>query len=195
VELTPIVLEGSHVRLEPLRRDHIPGLCEIGLDPELWRWTAATARTGEEMTAYVESALVQQAEGHCLPFATLERSSRRIVGTTRLGNWQPQHRRVEIGWTLVARAWQRTAINTEAKLLMLRHAFGPLAVNRVELKTDALNEISRRAIERLGAKQEGILRQHVVTWTGRVRDTVFYGIVREEWPEVEARLVRSLGSR
>jgi RimJ/RimL family protein N-acetyltransferase len=140
------------------------------------------------MAKYVESALGWQRDGHSLPFATLERASSRVVGTTRFGNYDAEHRRIEIGWTLVARAWQRTAINTEAKLLMLRHAFERLDLLRVELKTDALNTPSRRAIERLGAVQEGILRQHVVTWSGRVRDTVYYSVIRQEWPAVEARL-------
>jgi RimJ/RimL family protein N-acetyltransferase len=179
---------GAHVRLEPLGPHHVAGLCEVGLDPDLWRWTASAVRTPEEMAAYVEQALAWQKEGHSLPFATLESVTGRVVGTTRFGNWVPDHRRIEIGWTMVARAWQRTAINTEAKLLMLRHAFANLDLNRVEFKTDAMNEISRRALERLGAKEEGVLRNHVVTWTGRVRDTVYYSIVRDEWPQVEARL-------
>lgn len=192
---TASALEGSHVRLEPLSREHLPGLCESCLDPELWRWTSTAARTPEEMERYVETALAWQREGHALPFATLERSTGRIVGTTRFGNYAPEHRRVEIGWTTVARPWQRSAINTEAKLLMLRFAFAELGVDRVEFKTDALNATSRAAIARLGAREEGTLRSHMVTWTGRVRDTVYYSVLRAEWPEVEARLVSRLARR
>jgi RimJ/RimL family protein N-acetyltransferase len=187
-----VVLEGRHVRLEPLAQRHVSALCEVGLDPELWRWTASAVRDAGEMARYVDTALEWQRGGHSLPFATVERATNRVVGTTRFGNYDPEHRRIEIGWTLVARAWQRTAINTEAKLLMLRHAFERLDLLRVELKTDALNTRSRQAIERLGAVQEGILRQHVVTWSGRVRDTVCYSVIHDEWPAVEARLLNLL---
>lgn len=195
MELTPIVLDGAVVRLEPLTPEHLPGLCAVGLDAELWRWTAAVVRTPDEMAAYVETALAWQRERHCLPFATIDRASGRVVGTTRFGNFDGGHRRVEIGWTFVAPAWQRTPINTEAKFLMFHHAFEALGLNRVELKTDVRNEASRRAIRRVGAKEEGILRSHVVTATGRIRDTVFHSVIREEWPEVRERLLGLLARR
>ena len=115
-----------------------------------------------------------------------------VVGSTRLGALALAHRRAEIGWTWIARPWQRTAINTEAKLLMLRHAFGPLGCQRVELKTDARNERSRAAMRRIGAVEEGTLRKHMITARGHVRDTVYYSITDEEWPTVEARLVTRL---
>ena len=133
-------------------------------------------------------ALDPQAERTSLPFVTIERSSGRIVGSTRFGSYDPLNRRIEIGWTWLARAWQRTATNTEAKYLMLTHAFERLGCVRVELKTDVLNLPSRKAMTRIGAKEEGILRKHTLMWTGRYRDTVFYSILDEEWPQVKARL-------
>jgi len=136
----------------------------------------------------MESALRLQAERSSLPFVTIERSSGRIVGSTRFGNYDPLNRRIEIGWTWLAGAWQRTATNTEAKYLMLTHAFERLGCVRVELKTDVLNLPSRKAMTRIGAKEEGILRKHTLMWTGRYRDTVFYSILDAEWPQVKARL-------
>jgi len=168
--------------------EHQAGLTAIGLDPEIWRLTVAVVRTPEEMRSYMESALRLQAEGSSLPFVTIERSSARIVGSTRFGNYDPLNRRIEIGWTWLARAWQRTATNTEAKYLMLTHAFERLGCVRVELKTDVLNLPSRKAMTRIGAKEEGILRKHTLMWTGRYRDTVFYSILDAEWPQVKARL-------
>ncbi|MBR9988491.1 MAG: PhzF family phenazine biosynthesis isomerase [Gemmatimonadetes bacterium] len=173
-------LEGKHVRLEPLGREHIPALTDIGLDPDLWRWTVTQVGTPQAMADYVESALNDRALGRALPFATLDRATGRVVGCTRFGSIDRHHRRVEIGWTWVGRRWQRTSINTEAKFLMLRHAFDVLDCIRVELKTDALNERSRNAIRRLGATEEGTLRNHMVTDSGRVRDTVYYSIVAED---------------
>jgi len=168
--------------------EHHAGLTAIGLDPEIWRLTVAVVRTPEEMQSYMESALRPQAERTSVPFVTIERSSARIVGSTRFGNYDPLNRRIEIGWTWLAQAWQRTATNTEAKYLMLTHAFERLGCVRVELKTDVLNLPSRKAMMRIGAKEEGILRKHTLMWTGRYRDTVFYSILDAEWPRVKARL-------
>src|SRR5206468_2142702 len=177
MEIRPVVLEGRVVRLEPLSMDHHAALCEVGLDPQLWRWTHSLVRTNEEMARYIQATLDAQAQGRELPFATCERASGRVVGSTRFGNIDRANRRVEIGWTWIAGPWQRTAVNTEAKYLMLRHAFEQWGCVRVELKTDVLNEASRRAILRLGAKEEGLLRQHMITATGRLRDTVYYSIL------------------
>jgi N-acetyltransferase len=188
VPADPAALEGEHVRLEPLSPDHLPALLEVGLDEEIWRWTGTAARTPEEMRAYVAAALEERDRGSAIPFATVERRSGRVVGSTRFGNIDPANRRVEIGWTWVAPPWQRTAVNTGAKYLMLRLAFEHWGCIRVELKTDVLNERSRRAIRRLGATEEGVLRQHMITSTGRVRDTVYYSILAAEWPRVRAGL-------
>lgn len=178
------------VRLTPLSLGHVDALAEVLLDPELWMWTISHLESRDDLRRYVSEAIRGWERGHALPFATIERASGRIVGTTRFGAWAPEHRRVEIGWTTVARPWQRTGINTEAKLLMMTHAFETLRCARVELKTDALNRQSRTAIQRLGATEEGILRQHAVTATGRVRDTVYYSVLESEWPAVKARLQR-----
>ena len=188
-------LEGRVVALEPLSLAHVPALCEVGLDPELWRWTASRVRTADELRAWVEEALAQQARGSAIPFATVERASGCVVGSTRLANIEPVHRRAEIGWTWVAGAWQRTAVNTEAKLLLMAHAFETLGCVRVELKTDALNARSRSAIARLGAVEEGTLRRHMITESGRVRDTVYFSVIAEEWPTVKAALQSRLDGR
>jgi len=186
--LEPVTLERAFVRLEPMTMAHHAGLTAIGLDPDIWRLTVANVRTSEAMRGYMEAALRLQTEGSSLPFVTIERSSDQIVGSTRFGNYDPINRRIEIGWTWVAKAWRRTATNTEAKYLMLKHAFERLGCVRVELKTDVLNLTSRNAMMRIGAKEEGILRKHTLMWTGRYRDTVFYSILDEEWPQVKAHL-------
>jgi RimJ/RimL family protein N-acetyltransferase len=178
----PVVLEGRLVRLEPLEEGHLADLCEVGLDPELWRLTVTSIQSADDMRRYVREALDQAKRGDSLPFATIERSSGRVAGSTRFGNVDRTNRRVEIGWTWLGREFQRTGINTEAKYLMLKHAFETLGCIRVELKTDVLNQQSRTAILRIGAKEEGILRSHMITETGRVRDSVYYSILAEEWP-------------
>lgn len=192
--VAPIVLEGRHVRLEPLREDHLAGLAAVGLDEELWRWIPTPVRTVDEMAAYIATALREQAQGVSLPFALVERKTGRPVGSTRYGNIDCTHHRVEIGWTWVARDWQRTAINTETKYLLLKHAFETLGCMRVELKTDSLNERSRAAILRIGAQQEGIFRNHMITASGRIRHTVYFSILDSEWPAVKARLEARLNS-
>jgi RimJ/RimL family protein N-acetyltransferase len=187
-----VILEGAQVRLEPLTLAHHAALCEVGLDPELWQWIPYRATTAEEMLAYIQSALKDQAAGTAQPFATVERSTGRVIGSTRYMNIDVTNRRREIGATWIAKPWQRTALNTEAKYLMLRHAFETLDCIRVELKTDALNQKSRNAILRIGAKEEGTLRRHVVTWTGRVRDSVYFSVLDSEWPQVKAALEAKL---
>lgn len=188
MEIRPVTLEGDHVRLEPLTMGHHAALWEIARDHELWRWTASDIRSPEDLTRYMETALAEQAAGRALPFATVAKSRGHAIGSTRFGNLEPVNRRAEIGWTWLGGAWQRTAVNTEAKLLMLTHAFERWGCIRVELKTDALNQASRAAIARLGAKEEGTMRHHIITQTGRVRDTVYYSILEEEWPSIKARL-------
>jgi RimJ/RimL family protein N-acetyltransferase len=188
MKVEPVVLEGEFVRLEPLRMEHHAALTEVALDPELWRWTGASVVAAADLKRYMEHALAERDAGRALPFATIAKSVGKPVGSTRFGNIDPRNRRVEIGWTWLGRAWQRTALNSEAKLLMLRHAFETLGCIRVELKTDVLNQQSRAAISRLGAKEEGVMRKHLITERGRVRDTVYYSIVDDEWPAVKARL-------
>jgi RimJ/RimL family protein N-acetyltransferase len=191
----PVTLSGEFVRLEPLALAHVPALVEVGLDEEIWRWMVSQVRTPEDMLAYVESALSLAAAGEALPFATVERASGRVIGSTRFGNIDRANRRVEIGWTWLGRAWQRTAANTEAKLLMLRHAFETLGCLRVEFKTDALNARSRAALLRIGATEEGTFRRHMVTESGRIRDSVYFSIIDTEWPAVRESLERRLRRR
>jgi RimJ/RimL family protein N-acetyltransferase len=184
----PVTLEGQYVRLEPLSLAHHAQLCEVGLDEELWRWIPQAVRTSEEMRAYIETALEWQAAGSALPFATIEKAKGRAIGSTRFANIDRANRHVEIGWTWLGKGWQRTAANTEAKYLMLRHAFETWGCLRVEFKTDSLNERSRAALQRIGAKEEGIFRNHVITWTGRIRHSVYFSIIDSEWPAVKAQL-------
>ncbi|MEA2765257.1 MAG: N-acetyltransferase [Gemmatimonadaceae bacterium] len=190
-----MVLEGAFVRLEPMALQHHAGLTAVGLDPEIWSRAIAPIRTPEEMRSYMDTALQLQREGTALPFVTVDRSSGRAVGSTRFGNYDRANRRIEIGWTWLAPAWQRTVTNTEAKYLMLTYAFERLGCVRVELKTDVLNSQSRNAILRIGAKEEGILRKHTLTWTGRYRDSIYYSILDDEWPQVKARLQTLIARR
>lgn len=190
----PLVLEGKVVTLEPMAVEHVDALAEVGLEESLWTWIPTVCSTREDMEAYLELALRDQLRGIALPFVTVERASGTVIGSTRFGNIDAANRRAEIGWTWINPAWQRSAVNTEAKFLMLRHAFETWKCNRVELKTDALNEKSRNAILRIGAKQEGIFRRHMVCSTGRLRDTVYFSIIDSEWPEVKGRLEDKLRS-
>lgn len=195
MQVEPVTLAGRHVRLEPLSLAHVDALAAVAIDAEIWRWTTSVVRTPAELRGYVESALALAAAGSALPFATIDLASGAAVGSTRFGNIEPAHRRVEIGWTWIAPAWQRTALNTEAKCLMLRHAFERWGCLRVEFKTDSLNEKSRRALGRIGAKEEGTLRNHMITPSGRVRHSVYFSIVDTEWPAVKAGLERKLEGR
>lgn len=195
MNIEPVTLEGTHVRLEPLSLAHHEALSNIGLDESIWRWNPTPVQTADEMRAYIEEALAGQASGTVLPFATVERSSGTVVGSTRYANVEVAHRRLEIGWTWIAPRWQRTAVNTEAKYLMLRHAFETLGCQRVELKTDSLNERSRNAILRLGAKEEGTFRNHMMTSSGRIRHSVYFSIIDSEWPAVKAGLEEKLARR
>ncbi len=192
MKIEPVVLEGEHVRLEPLAESHHADLCEVGLAPELWKWIPFRVQTPDEMMAYIRDALKAQTAGSALPFATIDRRTNRAIGSTRYMNIDVPHRRVEIGSTWIARDRQRSLVNAEAKFMMLRHAFETLGCWRVELKTDSLNKRSRNAIQRIGAKQEGIFRKHMATWSGRIRDTVYFSILDSEWPEVKARLKKKL---
>ena len=186
--LAPVTLTGAHVELVPLLAGHADALLPIALDPRIWTYTVESVANAEELDAYIARALAARDAGTALPFATVLRDGNRVIGSTRFANYERAHSRIEIGWTWIGREWQRTVVNSEAKLLMLRHAFGTLGLRRVELKTDVLNERSRAAILRLGAVEEGILRQHTVTARGRVRDTVYFSILAHEWPAAEARL-------
>jgi N-acetyltransferase len=183
-----VKLEGNSVVLDPMTVSHTDGLFSAASDISLWKWTTSEVRIRQDMADYVATALVDKQNGLAVPFVTREKNSNQIIGSTRFGNIDVKNRRCEIGWTWVAPSWQRTAVNTEAKFLMLCHAFETWKCVRVELKTDALNEKSRRAISRLGATEEGILRRHMLTYTGRFRDSVFFSILDSEWAAVKQNL-------
>jgi N-acetyltransferase len=194
MKVVPVTLEGRHVRLEPLGQVHHEALAEVGLDEELWRWIPAPVRTAEEMANYIETALSEQARGVSSPFAIVDRSAGRAIGSTRYGNIDRTHHRVEVGWTWVACRWQRTAVNTETKYLLLRNAFETLGCIRVEFKTDSLNKRSRAALARIGAREEGIFRNHMITASGRIRHSVYFSIIEPEWPRVKLQLESKLSS-
>jgi RimJ/RimL family protein N-acetyltransferase len=192
--ISPFTLTGEHVRLEPLRAEHAPMLWEIAKDhlANLFQWIPYQLKSLEDFQEFNRQVLEEQSRGASLPFATFELKSNHIVGTTRFMNMDLANRKVEIGSTWIAPPWQRTAVNTEAKYLMLSHAFETWNCIRVELKTDALNQRSRNAILRLGAKEEGTLRKHMLTWNGRQRDSVYFSILDSEWQHVKARLEKKL---
>ena len=190
----PITLERFAVRLEPIRSQHLESFWEASKDDldNIFQWIPYRMKSKEDFQHVMDKALAEQERGESVVFATVERSSGQVIGSTRFMNIDRVNCRVEIGSTWIAPAWHRTAVNTEAKYLMLRHAFEEWQCMRVELKTDALNQRSRNAILRIGAKEEGILRKHLITCTGRVRDTVYFSILDTEWPEVRGRLQAKL---
>jgi N-acetyltransferase len=194
---TPLTLHGSIVRLEPIRRQHAELFWDVAKNDleDIFRWIPYAMQSPDDFRQLVDKALAEQDRGESAVFATVERSSGQVIGSTRFMNIDRANRRVEIGSTWIAPAWQRTAVNTEAKYLMLRHAFEVWGCMRLELKTDALNQKSRNAILRIGAQEEGTLRRHLVTWTGRVRDTVYFSILDDEWAGVKARLESKLAGR
>jgi len=191
--LDAVTLEGRIVQLEPMSRDHLDGLLDVALDPSLWRWTIARPTDRAGLEAWLETALANREAGTELPFVTVERATGRPIGSSRYLNIALEHRRLEIGWTWVAPAWQRGGANREAKLLMLGHAFEALGCLRVEFKTDARNERSRAALLGIGATFEGVFRKHMVMPDGRNRDSAWYSITDDDWPDVRARLRASLG--
>jgi RimJ/RimL family protein N-acetyltransferase len=192
MEVNPVILEGQHVRLEPLSLAHEESLNAAAGDGELWNSTVTIVPNRAEMVDYIAAALEAQAQGHELPFVIIRKSSDQVVGTTRFYFIDRVNRHVEIGYTWLAASAQRTAVNTEAKLLLLAHAFEGWRCIRVALITDVLNQQSRAAILRLGAKEEGIFRNHLIMPGGRYRDSVCFSIIDTEWPEVKARLETKL---
>ncbi len=191
---TATTLTGELVRLEPLTAEHEEGLWEASRDPRTWQWLSILQpQTPAELRAYLDDALANAAAGLELPFATVRRADGRVVGSTRYLTLRPEHGSLEIGWTWLSPDAWGTGVNVEAKLLMLEDAFGRLGCRRVELKTDALNERSRRAMEALPAQFEGVHRKHMLVRAGENRDSAWYSVVDDEWPAVRANLLRRLG--
>ncbi|MFM2106616.1 MAG: hypothetical protein RL338_1648 [Chloroflexota bacterium] len=185
---TPVTLEGDLARLEPLAAHHLDDLAAAGADPATWRWLLDDHSAPGRLAEWLDRTLETAATGRELPFATVERSTGRAVGSTRYMALAPEHRRLEIGWTWLAPSARGTGINAEAKLLALDHAFGTLGCRRVEFKTDALNERSRAALLAIGARFEGIFRRHMLMADGRSRDSAWYAIIDDDWPTVRERL-------
>ena len=195
MSIDPITLSGQYVRLEPLSMSHYDALWAIGQDAELWKWTPYQITTPDKMHAYIKAALDAREIGTALPFVTIWQATNEIVGSTRFGNIVREHRRVEIGWTWLGTAFQRSARNTETKLLMLRHAFETWGCRRVEFKTSSTNEKSRTAMRRLGFVEEGTFRKWMVLADGSPRDTVWFSVVDDEWPARRAQLTTLLAPR
>jgi RimJ/RimL family protein N-acetyltransferase len=189
MDVKPIVFEGKHVRLEPMTEAHISGLAQIGLGQDFWQFMLyGDMNTEEDMVNWVRDILARAEKGTDLPFVAIHLASGRIAGATRYLNIMPKDHGLEVGGTWYGLEFQRTPVNTECKYLLMRHAFETLRCIRVQLKTDLLNVRSQKAIERIGAKKEGVLRNHMILPDGRIRDSVFYSILDTEWPQVKKKL-------
>jgi RimJ/RimL family protein N-acetyltransferase len=186
--VTPVTLEGSRVRLEPLDETHLDDLVRVGKDDSIWRWITGLPMDERGLHAWFDQTRANAEAGTEVPFATVDRNSDRAIGSTRFMTITPEHRRLEIGWTWVGTAFQKTGANREAKLLQLTHAFETLDAERVEFKTHARNEKSRAALTGIGATFEGVLRHHTIMPDGSNRDSAFYSVLADEWPGVKARL-------
>jgi RimJ/RimL family protein N-acetyltransferase len=192
IPLDRVTLSGRLVRLEPMSREHLDGLAEVGLDPAIWMWTLARPGDRAGLEAWMAVALANRDAGTELPFVTVDLATGAPIGSSRYLNIVPEHRRLEIGWTWVAPSWQRRGANREAKLLMIEHAIERLGCHRVEFKTDSRNEKSRAALLGIGATFEGIFRNHMVMPTGPLRHSAYYSVIDDEWPAVKAALVASV---
>lgn len=193
--VSPVILNGKYVRLEPMTEDHIPGLAEIGVGQTFWDFMLyGRMDSVEDMRNWVRDILSRAQNGTDLPFVAIHLASGKVAGATRYLNIMPKDRGLEIGGTWYGTEYQRTTVNTECKYLLLTHAFEKLGCIRVQLKTDLRNVRSQKAIERIGAKREGILRNHMILPSGQFRDSVFYSILDSEWPEVKKRLEAILTS-
>lgn len=193
MKVKPVILQGSYVRLEPLSEDHIPGLTEIGAGQDFWGFMLyGDIKSEADMRNWVLDIMERGKKGGDLPFAVIHLASGRVAGATRYLNIMSKDRGLEIGGTWYGKDFQRTAANTECKYLLLKHAFEDLKCIRVQLKTDSLNVRSQKAIERIGAVKEGVLRNHMILPDGRIRHSVFYSIIDSEWGDVKKRLEEML---
>jgi N-acetyltransferase len=188
IDIQPITLEGHGVRLEPLAYEHHDGLSVAAADGKLWELWFTAVPDPEQTRTYIDAALAGQRDGHMLPWAVREAASGTIIGSTRYHDIVPAIDRVEIGYTWYGKRWQRTHVNTSCKLLLLAHAFDTLGCKVVGLRTDNFNFASQRAIEALGARKDGVIRHHLARRDGTVRDSVFYSILANEWPDVKRHL-------
>jgi len=192
MKIEPVTLEGTHVRLETMRDDHAEGLVSAGCGFGLFRFYPYSMEKPDEMRAYVAEVVTGMRSGAVHPFATIERATGRVVGSTCYWAIEPAHKRLEIGATWITPSHQRSPVNTEAKLLQLTHCFEVLGCNRVEFKTDERNEKSRNALARIGAKEEGRFRAHMVMPDGHLRTSVWFSVIASEWPDVKQKLAAKL---
>jgi N-acetyltransferase len=190
--IEPITLVGEYIILRPPTIEDIDGLSKAARDGEIWNNSFTQFPNATEMSTYIQEMLDLSSKGIILPFVTVDKASNTIVGTTRYLNIDYENHRLEIGHTWIAKPWRKTFVNTEAKFLMLQYAFEKLGCIAVEIRTDVLNTVSRQAIQRLGAKQDGILRYHKIMRDGRIRDTVCYSIIKPEWKQVKENLMKKL---
>jgi N-acetyltransferase len=190
----PVTLEGVIVRLEPLSLTHLDGLAEVAFDESIWKWTLARPTDVDGLRAWMQTAISNLDAGTEMPFVTLDKASGQPIGSSRFMSIVPEHRRLEIGWTWVAPAWQRKGANQEAKYLQLRHAFEDLGANRVEFKTDSRNENANPALLAIGATFEGTFRNHMIMPDDRLRHSNYYSVTLEEWPDRKAKLEARLAS-
>lgn len=194
MKIAPLTLSGKLIRLEPLSVEHVPDLCRVGLDDRIWRFMRyGSIQTIEDMQRWVENLSVLRSKGTDLPFAVIWLENERAIGATRYMNIAPEHRSVEIGGTWYGVDFQGSGVNTEAKYLMLRHAFEEWRCIRVQIKTDVRNERSQRAIEKIGLVREGVLRNHIILPDGYIRSSVIYSLLDSEWPAVKSQLEARLG--
>jgi RimJ/RimL family protein N-acetyltransferase len=191
-KIEPILLEGKYIILRPPSVDEIKGLSIAAKDGEIWNSPFSQFPHPNEMQKYIQEMLDLSSKGLILPFITIDKDSMKILGTSRYLNIDYENHRLEIGHTWIAKSWRKTYVNTEAKFLMLQYAFEKLACIAVEIRTDVLNTVSRQAIQRLGAKQDGILRHHKIMRDGRIRDTVCYSIIKPEWKQLKENLIEKL---
>ncbi|MBO8162651.1 MAG: GNAT family N-acetyltransferase [Brevibacillus sp.] len=194
LNIKPVTLTGTHVRLEPLAERHADDLLAAALDERIWTYMSTKIENRNDLTLYMAQALEAARSGAALPFAIIHLGTGKAIGSTRFGNIAHKDRGLEIGWTWITPAYWKTPVNTECKWLLLRHCFEELGCIRVSLKTDARNLNSQRAIARIGAVREGVLRNHMITRDGYVRDTVYFSVIDREWPEVDQRLRAMLKS-
>ena len=182
-----IVLESDLVLIEPLAEAHYDALCTIALDKDIWQYTSSRIGSAADFKHYFEMAMQERNAGQSYPFALTDKRSGKVVGCTRYGSIQMQHKRLEIGWTWIDRSVRGSGFNRACKFLLLSYGFEALELNRIELKTSSLNLVSQKAIEKIGGQREGLFRSHMINPDGTVRDTVYYGLVRSEWDTTRKR--------
>jgi N-acetyltransferase len=191
-KIEPIILKGKYIILRPPSIEDIEGLSSAAMDGEIWKNRFSLFPNLNEIPKYIQEMLNLSSNGLILPFITIDKASNTIVGTTRYLNIDYENYRLEIGHTWIAKSWRKTYVNTEAKFLMLQYAFEKLGCIAVEIRTDVLNLVSRQAIQRLGAKRDGILRYHKIMRDGRIRDTICYSIIKPEWKQIKENLIKKL---